>query len=163
MTREEEPSAVCTFLRCSLIGTRLLIGGAVWLDSVPDGGCPCSSVHCCALSGECPYYAPCLCQSVGLEPSNNTCAPRKGRDESDRAGAISMIVIGAAFSSTLAFILALLALLLVIGLLALIGMGFLELFGAIGRVIGSVCSKKSTETQTEVVQTQNGQLNAEEV
>lgn len=156
MAHEEQAGAVCIVLCFSLIGTGLLIGGALWLDSMPGGDCPCDPGHCCTLNEICPYHAPCLCENDGLESSEmNICAPRKGRDESDKAGAISMIVIGACLASTLAFTLVLLAMFLAAGLLVLIGKGVLKCFGAIGRVFGNSRPKPSTEMQTVPVQTPN--------
>lgn len=128
MPRLEEAVPWAIFIVSSLIGAGILIGGALWLDSLPDGGCPCDSVHCCTLDESCPYHAPCLCVTAGLDSMNGTCAPKKGRDKSDKAGAISMIVIGAVTASSLALLLAMLAVALVVGLLAVIVMGIMKIF-----------------------------------
>jgi len=146
MPRLEEAVPWVVFIVSSLIGAGILIGGALWFDSLPDGGCPCDSAHCCVLDETCPYHAPCLCVSAELDLTNGTCAPKKGRDKSDKAGAISMIVVGAVTASSLALLLAMLAVALVVGLLALICMGIMKIFSPNKRAGGQAGSdSKATE------------------
>lgn len=138
MSHEEDRGSLYALVCLSLIGVGLIIGGALWLVSLPEDECPCNAVQCCSMHEFCPVTAPCLCVTADNDLLSYTCGPVETTSAIKVSGAQTMVITGVIYAIGLEFLLLVVVVWLAYKISVSLGKSLMQVFALFGGTAGVV-------------------------